>query len=195
MAGGMSGQYRQESARGIGKMPAPPTVPGQPTALQCMDAFIAGNWDLEVLLDELQADLRDNPDNAWEILSVADQYFRRGKISSAAHGRIKSCVGAAHGVADSLPANNRPQAKPPVAAPDPHPSSTPSSPEVLRDRYRLTGIVHYGKSATIFAALDTYLVGLDPGGQRLAIKVLAAEMSRQPDQVQTFLAAFERLRS
>jgi serine/threonine protein kinase len=191
----MSGQYRQERARGIGKMPAPPTVPGQPTALQCMDAFIAGNWDLEVLLDELQADLRDNPDNAWEILSVADQYFRRGKISSAAHGRIKSCVGAAHGVADSLPANNRPQAKPPVAAPDPHPSSTPSSPEVLRDRYRLTGIVHYGKSATIFAALDTYLVGLDPGGQRLAIKVLAAEMSRQPDQVQTFLAAFERLRS
>src|SRR5476649_1893668 len=99
MQGGMSGQYRQESATSAGRMPAPPTTAGQPTVLQCIDAFVAGNWDLDVLLHELRADLRVNPDNAWEILSVADQYFRRGKISSSAHGRIKSCVSAAHGIA------------------------------------------------------------------------------------------------
>jgi serine/threonine protein kinase len=195
MSGGVSGQYRQESATSARKMPAPPTTAGQPTVLQCIDAYVAGNWDLDVLLHELRADLRVSPDNAWEILSVADQYFRRGKISSGAHGRIKSCVGAGHGVADSMSATDLPQAKPPIAAPDPHPPSTPSSPDVLRDRYRLTGIVSHGESATIFAALDTYLVGLDPTGQRLAIKVLAAQMSRQPDKVQTFLTAFERLRS
>jgi hypothetical protein len=176
-------------------VPAPPDMAGQRTVLQCIDAFVAAHWDLDVLLDELRADLRVNPDNAWEILSVADQYFRRGKISSAAHGRIKSFVGAEQGVADRVPAADLPQATPPAAAPDPHPASTPSSPEVLRDRYRLTGIVHSGESATIFAALDTYLVGLDSGGQRVAIKVLAAEMSRQPDGIQAFLASFERLRS
>ena len=104
MPSGISGQYRQESATSTGKMSTPPTTAGQPTVLQCIDAFVAGNRDMDVLLHELRADLRVSPDNAWEILSVADQYFRRGKISSGAHGRIKSCVGAGHGIADSMSA-------------------------------------------------------------------------------------------
>jgi serine/threonine protein kinase len=191
----MSGQYRQESATSIGKMPTLPAITGQPTVRQRIDAFVAGKRDLDVLLDELRADLRVNPDDAWEVLSVADQYFRRGKLSSAAHGRIKSFVGAGQGVTDGESGTDLPQAKPPAAAPDPYPSNPPLSPDVWRDRYRLTGVLHSGESATIFAAVDSYLVGLDPRGQRLAIKVLAAEMSRQPDRVQTFLAAFERLRS
>ncbi len=74
-------------------MPTPMTTVGQPTVRQCIDAFVAGNRDLDVLLHELRADLRDSPDSAWEILSVADQYFRRGKISSGAYGRIKSPAG------------------------------------------------------------------------------------------------------
>src|SRR5476651_623554 len=141
MPGGISGQYRQESATSTELMSTAPTTAGQPTVLQCIDAFVAGNWDLDVLLHGLRADLRASPDNAWEILSVADQYFRRGKISSSAHGRIKSCVGAGHGVADSMSATDLAHAKPPAAAPDPRPPSTPSSPDFLRDRYRLTGIV------------------------------------------------------
>ncbi len=176
-------------------MPAPLASAAQPTVLQCIDAFVTGHRDLDVLLRELRAQLRVSPDNAWEILAVADQYFRRGKISTDAHGRIKSCVGAANGVVDSMSVTDLPQARPPTAAPDPHPASTPSSPDVLRNRYHLTGIVSRGESATIFTALDTYLVGLDPRGQDLAIKVMAAEMSRRPDRVQAFVAEFERLRS
>ena len=163
MPGGISGQYRQESATSTVKMPTPPTTAGQPTVLQCIDAFVAGNWDLDFLLHELRAGLRVNPDNAWEILSVADQYFRRGKISSVALGRIKSCVGVGPGVADSMSAADPPQAKPPAAPRDPHPPSTPSSPDVLRDRYRLTGVISRGESATIFGVTETYATAESPG--------------------------------
>ena len=77
-----------------GKKSTPPTI------LEYLDGFIAGHLTVEELSAALQAQVRANPEDAWEVLSVADQYFRRGKISAEAYDRVKSTVAAGRMVAE-----------------------------------------------------------------------------------------------
>ena len=178
-----------------GKNSAPPPNAGRPTALECIEAFAAGKLTIEALLLAVQAQVHAAPDDVWEILSLADRLYRRGKISADAYNRVKSCVGAGRRVAEHASAGDEPRNSSPAAEPLHQPPSAPAPGDLLRGRYRLEEVIGSGRSATIFAARDTYLNGVEAGGPRVALKLLHAQGSRQPDKLRASLTAFERLRS
>jgi serine/threonine protein kinase len=171
---------------------ATPSSP--PTVRQTIDAFVAGALTAEALPQALQARMQAAPDDEWEILSLADQYYRRGKLSADAYSRIKSCVGAGRRAAQSAPGLEVPTLTPAAAVKPPAPGADAPA-GVLRDRYVLTRKVGRGDSATVFAARDTYLVGTHVDGEPVAVKLLDAELTAVPGTMDRALAAFERLRS
>jgi len=67
--------------------------------------------------------------------------------------------------------------------------------DVLRGRYRLLTIVGQGGMATIWEAIDQYLVGVAEDSRRLAIKVLRSEVVQRPPVISALLNEFVHLRS
>ncbi len=165
-----------------------------PSARQSIDAFVAGALTADALLQALQARMQAAPDDEWEILSIADQYYRRGKLPADTYSRIKSCIGAGRRAAQLAPVFEVPTLHPALAVEPPAPGLE-STAGLLRDRYVLTRRVGRGDSATVFAARDTYLVGTHGDGEPLAIKLLDAQLTAVPGALERALAAFERLRS
>src|ERR1700674_5161629 len=49
---------------------------------QRLDAFVSGECSPDALVQELSALCEATPDCAWDVLSLVDQYYRRGKLSS-----------------------------------------------------------------------------------------------------------------
>jgi hypothetical protein len=49
---------------------------------QRLDAFVSGECNPDALVQELSALCEATPDSAWEVLSLIDQYYRRGKLSA-----------------------------------------------------------------------------------------------------------------
>src|SRR5580765_3742058 len=59
---------------------------------QRLDAFVGGECDLDAFVLELSVLCDAKPDSAWEVLSLIDQYYRRGKLSPEVFRTIKSRV-------------------------------------------------------------------------------------------------------
>jgi len=49
---------------------------------QRLDAFVSGECSPDAFVQELSALCDAAPDTAWEVLSLVDQYYRRGKLSA-----------------------------------------------------------------------------------------------------------------
>ena len=67
--------------------------------------------------------------------------------------------------------------------------------EVLRNRYRVRGILGHGGMGTVYAAIDEYRLDQADGGQRVAIKVLHTEIIKRPKLLAELRAEFQRLQS
>jgi hypothetical protein len=59
---------------------------------QRLDAFVGGECHLDVFVLELSVLCDAKPDSAWEVLSLIDQYYRRGKLSADVFRTIKSRI-------------------------------------------------------------------------------------------------------
>jgi serine/threonine protein kinase len=59
------------------------------SAKEWLDALVSGECDLPAFLSGAGALLHKAPDAGWDLLSLVDQYYRRGKISAELFGAVK----------------------------------------------------------------------------------------------------------
>ncbi len=250
---------------------------------QQLDALAKGEIDHATFLDNMKERFRFEPDDNWEVLSLLDQYYRRGKISQEVFRELKNGIAeyilgpqnSAPSPQDRAPTLHtvvRPAASPvapssvttspvppsaaaPAAvataaaphpifagpAPSPLPSQAtivrapvePSQParapvpqptvrhtfsgsaptiaqptadvyvapaaaaavaagtattaalprdaqvgDLLRNRYRLDGLISRGAAGIVFEANDPFRLNLPPSGKRIAVKVLRCPDAR-----------------
>ena len=144
-------------------------------------------------------------DEGWEVLSLLDQYYRRGKIKAELFHTLKSRLeGAALGGDKHAAAKVRPHAPTTVTAPAAasikkvSPNSRSAVREVaigdvLRDRYRIRGILGAGGMGTVFEAIDGYRLDLLSGGQLLAVKVLHTAVTQRKELLSELQSEFQHL--
>jgi serine/threonine protein kinase len=60
------------------------------TAKEWLDALVSGACNLPAFLSGAGDLLRKAPDAGWDLLSLVDQYYRRGKISAELFGAVKA---------------------------------------------------------------------------------------------------------
>src|SRR5882672_1879919 len=92
---------------------------GEGTALVWLDALAGGICTAEAFLGAMQEQFQEDREKSWEVLSLLDQYYRRGKINADLFHTIKSSLESTglQGDAD-LTASRRPHAPAaPVTAP------------------------------------------------------------------------------
>jgi serine/threonine protein kinase len=88
----------------------------------------------------------------------------------------------------------------PTSAPRPAPTAavpqgTVTAGELLRDRYRIQGILGRGGMGTVYAAIDQYRLDGEEGGQRVALKILHTEIVKRPHLLQELRSEFQRLQA
>ena len=192
------------------------------TTREWLDALCAGSCEQDAFFRAVSDLLEQSPEDAgWELLSLVDQYYRRGKMSSDSYRSLKSrlqgaLLGQDHELSDSLPAVRnstsavrsgapripsapRPKPPAPAAAREPREPTRKSAPalvagDVLRDRYRLQGLLATGATGFIYEAIDLSCLG--PGGsQKVAIKVLRERVTQSPEMLGHLRRQFQCLRS
>src|SRR6202171_5719042 len=60
------------------------------TAKEWLDALVSGECNLPAFLSGAGDLLRQAPAARWDLLSLVDQYYRRGKISAELFGIVKA---------------------------------------------------------------------------------------------------------
>jgi serine/threonine protein kinase len=60
------------------------------TFVEWLDSLSAGECDEDAFLEGVGTLLQRAPDAGWELLALADQYYRRGRISAETFGSLKS---------------------------------------------------------------------------------------------------------
>ena len=181
-----------------------------PAIRERLAALAAGGYDQDAFLREVDVLVQSAPDEACEILSLIDQYYRRGKIRQEVYQCVKSYLGGllvgdkhgARGLVPWAPPHDRAlvaQVTVPVTAivshANPPAARVPAVGDVLRGRYRLTGIVGRGGMGTVFEAADQYLGGGAENSRRLAIKVLHTEVTQRPELLHELLGEFQHLQA
>jgi serine/threonine protein kinase len=171
-----------------------------------LDAFVAEECDRAVLLRGVADLLATNRDAGWELLSLVDQYFRRRKINAedfhALNAQLQALLFGKPPAAKVTPVPIAPKAAAPErraevasAQPAPPPPRTIVVGEVLRNRYRIQGILGRGGMGTVYAAIDQYRLNDADGGQRVAIKVLNTETIQRPQALEDLRGEFQRLQA
>jgi hypothetical protein len=189
----------------------------QPTAVendrsfeQWLDDLSAGECSWETLFRGVRNSVMGNPDSGWTLLSLVDQYFRRHKISAdefqGLNGQVQALLIRRPQIAE--PHIAEPQPRPLAAKPQekrlpekvteiataPPPRALVVN-EVLRNRYRIQGVLAHGGMGTIYAALDEFLVDEIDGAQRLAIKVLHTAVAQRPQLLAELRSEFQLLQT
>ena len=67
--------------------------------------------------------------------------------------------------------------------------------DILRGRYRVQGLLGRGGMGTVFAAADQYRLDVAPGDQRIAIKVLHADVTKRPRLITELRREFQHLQA
>ncbi len=67
--------------------------------------------------------------------------------------------------------------------------------DVLRDRYVIRNVLGLGGTGTVFEAIDRYRLDLPDSGQRVAVKILHADSSRQSGVMADLRREFQLLQS
>jgi serine/threonine protein kinase len=200
----------QREAGFEGEVTQPTPVENDRSIEEWLDDLSAGECSWESLFRGVRSSLIANPDSGWSLLALVDQYFRRHKISADEFQGLNAQVQAL--------LIRRPQsAEPRIAEPEPRPLAaklqetklpekvtelaTVPPPralianEVLRNRYRIQGVLAHGGMGTIYAALDEFLVDEIDGPQRLAIKVLHTVVAQRPQLLAELRSEFQLLQT
>ncbi|MGB6356342.1 MAG: protein kinase [Steroidobacteraceae bacterium] len=238
--------------------------PGNEGALLAwLDALVSGNCTDEEFLVAVRNHCSGDSDQTWEVVSLLDQYYRRGKIKTDLFLTLKSrledsaldndedlgaslAATVAARLAASPPVHasaplrassgpsglarvpTLPTAEPPrppsaaarTSAAPPSPSTLVTSPvaaaptmapaapaaaprsapprnvaigDVLRQRYKVVGLLGQGGMGTVFEAVDEYRVDLPTTSQRLAIKVLHTAVSQREELLSQLQREFQHL--
>ena len=184
-----------------------------------LDAFVAQECDRAVMLRGVADVLTANRDAGWELLSLIDQYYRRKKISAedfhALNAQLQVLLFGNPPAADPTPLPTSrnapaPDVQAPSAAPIAPPAEQGSAPadsiapprprtivvgELLRNRYRIQGVVGRGGMGIVYAAIDQYRINEADSGQRVAIKVLSAATAQRPQLLEELRGEFQRLQT
>jgi serine/threonine protein kinase len=160
-------------------------------ALLWLDALASGVCTPDAFLDAVRVQFQTDVDKGWEVLSLLDQYYRRGKIKAELFHTIKSRLeSSALSVDNGVAAGAQPPPAIIVTAPATA-SQDKASPDsqsgvgevaigdVLRGRYRIRGVVGRGGMGTVFEAVDQYRLDLPTTDSRLAVKVLHTAVTQR----------------
>jgi serine/threonine protein kinase len=180
---------------------------------QWLEALAQGECDCETLIRGVGDSIDENPDACWELLALVDQYYRRHRITDADFHNL-NLLGQAL-LLETMPNEG---ARPAKAAPEkaaPATAGQPPAPpprvsvsgapavtkatvavnDILRNRYRIDGILGRGGMGTVYAATDLYRPDYIPSDQRIALKVLHTEVVRRPGLLTELRGEFQCLQS
>jgi Protein kinase domain len=180
---------------------------------QWLEALADGECDCETLIRGVGDAIDENPDACWELLALVDQYYRRHRIKEVDFHNL-NLLGQALLLetmpnADPLPPPAAPEKAAPSSvgpppAPQPKVSAVGALPvtratvavnDILRNRYRIEGILGRGGMGTVYAATDLYRPDYIPSDQRIALKVLHSEIVRRPGLLTELRSEFQCLQS
>jgi eukaryotic-like serine/threonine-protein kinase len=201
-----------------------PRSASEDAMLAWLDALAGGICTPEAFLEAMREQSQGKQDEGWEVLSLLDQYYRRGKIKPDVFHTLKTRLeGAAINNDKGATATVRPSVRPdgsstavtapagegripPVVEPRTSPAgaSAKAPPrrravrevsvgDVLRDRYRVRGVVGHGGMGTVFEATDEYRIDLPTTGRRLAVKVLHTAVTQREELLAELQREFQHL--
>lgn len=163
-----------------------------PPGSDLVEAWMAGEYTQDQLLEEIDHLEPAHPDVLWEVLALIDQNFRLRRISPEVFvsvrkrlerhslGTGEESVPAAEAVMEEVP--------PPAsasAAPVPPPLAAALRPgDLLRARYRILEILRKEPGETLFEAADEIRSAVPGVRQRVAIHVLDEFPSADPAVLQ-----------
>lgn len=170
---------------------------------QWLEALAAGECDCETLIRGVGDSIDENPDACWQLLALADQYYRRQRIREADFRHL-NLLGQAL-LIETMPGAGGPAVKAPheaVAQPTVAASGAPPATratvavnDILCNRYRIEGILGRGGMGIVYAASDLQRPDYIPSDQRIALKVLHGEIVRRPGLLTEIRGEFECLQS
>ncbi len=183
-------------------------------------ALAGGACDEDAFLRAVQPLTQKSSDAGWELLSLLDQYYRRGKIKPEVFRAIKSHIeGQLLGTSidtevgaplpqkrEPLPAASLSMAVAAVTAPAAAGGASAIAAtrgirreiavgEVLRGRYRIKGVLGRGDMGSVFEAVDEYRLNLPVVGQRLAVKVPHGAVVARPELLDEMRREFQHMQS
>ena len=197
-----------------------PRAGSQGATLAWLDALSSGACTPEAFLSAMRDQFQGDSEEGWEVLSLLDQYYRRGKIRAELFQTLKTRLESSALMIDedmaarqrsSAPAQRKvtPVARPPLreapagaireaAAAASREAASGAAREVavgdvLRNRYRVRAVIGHGGMGTVFEATDEYRLALAAAGQRLALKVLHAAVTRREEVLIELQREFQHL--
>jgi hypothetical protein len=187
----------------------PPRTGGEHAIREWLDALASGHCAPEAFLREMREQFDGDRDQSWEVLSLLDQYYRRGKIRAEVFQAVKSRLeGSALGATEDAAPTLRAAPSKTVTAPTGAPHDTVSGKfkaaplraarevtigDVLRNRYRVQAVLGHGGMGTVFEAIDEYRLDLPTSGQRIAIKVLHTAVTQRDELLAELQREFQHL--
>ncbi len=197
-----------------------PRAGSQGATLAWLDALSSGACTPEAFLSAMRDQFQGDSEEGWEVLSLLDQYYRRGKIKAELFQTLKTRLeSSALMVDEDMAARRRssasgqkkvaPVARPPVrdapagAIRDAAAAASREAAggmarevavgDVLRNRYRVRAVIGHGGMGTVFEASDEYRLALAAAGQRLALKVLHTAVTRREEVLIELQREFQHL--
>jgi Protein kinase domain len=197
-----------------------PRAGSQGATLAWLDALSSGACTPEAFLSAMRDQFQGDSEEGWEVLSLLDQYYRRGKIKAELFQTLKTRLeSSALMVDEDLAARQRTSAPgqrkvTPVARPPARDAPAGAIREaaaaasreaaggvarevsvgdVLRNRYRVRAVIGHGGMGTVFEATDEYRLALAAAGQRLALKVLHTAITRREEVLIELQREFQHL--
>src|SRR5258707_15318077 len=104
---------------------------GEATALVWLDALASGICTAEAFLSAMQEQFQGDREKSWEVLSLLDQYYRRGKIKADLFHTLKSSLESSGLKGDAEASASRPPRASTTAVTSPaaaSPSMAPTAP-------------------------------------------------------------------
>jgi hypothetical protein len=192
-----------------------PLAGSQGATAAWLDALSSGACTPEAFLSAMRDQFQGDSEEGWEVLSLLDQYYRRGKIKAELFQTLKTRLeSSALMVDEDMAARVRPGVAAPrkekKVAPVPRPAvrEAPAGTvrdaavgavrevavgDMLRNRYRVRGLIGHGGMGTVFEAVDEYRLALAAAGQRLAVKVLHTAVTRREELLFELQREFQHL--
>jgi hypothetical protein len=173
-----------------------------------VEALAKGSCSSAELLTHLRELGRQDPESIWEALALLDQSYRSRRIDRETFLPIKSELqqfalrrnpaadtaagsgGAAAAPLEAVAPTPVPPAVVQVRAPAPVRVGS-----VLRERYRIIGVLGKSATGTVVEAIDEMRADAPDNVQRIAIRILDSALLRESGQMSSYLARICKLQA